>query len=125
MNDLSSVNSVLAPGDNSISQASIYAAIACAVIYAPLCVVLVANGGLIERVLTGGLGGCLFWTVIWIIGAVLIEKTGRRTARVIATGSVYGAIVGLASGYVSATFWAMFGLTLATLFRWRRLSALS
>jgi hypothetical protein len=168
------MTSVMAYGDNSLSKASICAAIACAVVYAPLCVVLVANGGLIERVLTGGLGGCLFWIVIWIIGAFLIEKTGRRTARVIATGSVYGAIVGLASGYVlaswpycsyptdsgpqtlvmgigapailfhaisfgrlsegnnpvlgllsSATFWAMFGLTLATLFRWRRLSALS
>jgi len=170
MNDLSSANSVPAPVDNSISQAPIYAAIACAVIYAPLCVVLVVIGGLIERVLSGGLGGCLFWIVIWIIGAVLIEKTGRR----IATGSVYGAIVGLASGYVlaswpycsyptdpepqtlimgigapailfhaisfgrliegnnpvlgllsSATFWAMFGLTLATLSRRRRLSASS
>ena len=172
MNDLSSVNSVPAPGDNSVSQAAIYAAIACAVIYAPLCVVLVAIGGLIERVLIGGLGGCLFWIIIWIIGAFLIEMTGRRTARVIATGSVYGAIVGLASGYglaswpycsypgdpapqtlimgigapailfhaisfgrlsegnnpvlgllSSATLWAMFGLTLATLSRWRRLSA--
>ena len=172
MNDLSRENSVTAPGDSSVSQAPIYAAIACAIIYAPLCVVLAANGGLIERVLSGGLGGCLFWIVIWIIGAVLIEKTGRRTARVIATGSVYGAIVGLASGYVlaswpycsyptdpapqtlimgigapailfhaisfgrliegnnpalcllsSATFWAMFGLTLAMLSRWRWQSA--
>src|SRR5262245_13861134 len=172
MNETSRVNSLTAPRKNSISQVTICAAIACAVIYAPLCVVLVAIGGLSERVLSGGLGGCLFWIVIWIIGSVLIEKTGKRTARVIATGSVYGAIVGLASGYVlaswpycsyptdpgpqtlimgigapailfhaisfgaliggnnpvlgllsSATFWAMFGLTLATLSRWRRPSA--
>jgi hypothetical protein len=172
MNDLSSVNSVPSPVDNSVSQAPIYAAIACAIIYASLCVVLAPIGGLIERVLIGGLGGCLFWIVIWIIGAFLIEKAGRRTARVIATGSVYGAIVGLASGYIlaswpycsyptdlapqtlimgigapailfhaisfgrlsegndpvlgllsSATFWAMFGLTLAMLYRWRRQSA--
>jgi|SRR5262245_16826491 len=98
MNETSRVNSLTAPRNNSISQVTICAAIACAVIYAPLCVVLVAIGGLSERVLSGGLGGCLFWIVIWIIGSVLIEKTGKRTARVIATGSVYGAIVGLASG---------------------------
>jgi hypothetical protein len=35
MNDLSSVNSVLAPVNNSVSQTPIYEAIACAVIYAP------------------------------------------------------------------------------------------
>ena len=151
---------------------SIYAAIACAIIYAPLCVSMLAIGELIERVFVGGLGGYLLWSVVWIIGALFIEMAETLTARAIATGSVYGAIVGLVSGFVltslpycshptdptpqtlvvgigapavlfhaisfgilgrenhfalfllsSATFWAMFGLTLAKLTRWRWLKA--
>jgi hypothetical protein len=155
----------------------IYAAIACAVIYAPLCVSMLAIGGLIERVFVFGLGGYLLWSVVWIIGALFILMAETYNARPIATGSVYGAIVGLVSGFVltsfpycshptdptpqtlivgigapavlfhtisfgilggennstlflrssfllsSATFWAMFGLTLAKLTRWRRLKA--
>jgi hypothetical protein len=100
MNSLLAVNSVRAPVDDYVSKAWICAAIACAVIYAPLCVFLLAIGVPIERVFVGGLGGCSFWAVVWIIGAVFIEKTERRTASVIATGLVYGAITGLSSGFV-------------------------
>lgn len=63
---------------------TIYAAIACAVIYAPLCIYMLAIGGLIERVFVVGLGGCVFWIVVWIIGAVFIEKAETHTAKVIA-----------------------------------------
>jgi hypothetical protein len=48
MNDLARVNSVTAPGDNPVSKAPIYAAIACAAIYAPLCVFMLAVGGLAD-----------------------------------------------------------------------------
>ena len=40
----------------SATAAPIHAAIACAVIYAPLCIYVLAFGGLIERVFVGGLG---------------------------------------------------------------------
>jgi|SRR5262245_9917314 len=169
MNDLSRVNFVTAPRNNYVAQATIHAAIACAVIYAPLCVYLIEFGGLIERVFVAGLGGYLFWCVVWIIGAIFIKKTETHGARAITTGSVYGAIVGLASGFIlaswpycsyptdpapqgivigigapamlfhaisfgrlggennpslaylsSATFWAIFGLILATLSSLRR-----
>jgi hypothetical protein len=145
---------------------------ACAVIYAPLCVLMLVNGALIERVVVSVLGGYLFWIAVWIIGVIFIEKTETRAWRVIATGVIYGAISGLASGFVltswpscsqptdptpqllvmgvgepailfhaisfsrlgnensstlvmlsSSTFWAMFGLTLATISRLRRLKA--
>jgi hypothetical protein len=170
MNSMSGVKSETAPKDNSVSRAPIYAAIACTVMYATLCVYMAATGGLIERVLVGGLGGYSFWIVFWMIGAIFIESAETHTARVIATGTIYGAIVGLVSGFVltswsycsqptdptpqplvfgiglpallfhtisfgglwddsnkalcllsSATFWALFGLTLATLSRLRRL----
>jgi FtsH-binding integral membrane protein len=170
MNNMSGVKSETAPRNNSVSRAPIYAAIACTVMYATLCVYMAATGGLIERVLVGGLGGYSFWIVFWMIGAIFIESAETHTARVIATGTIYGAIVGLVSGFVltswsycsqptdptpqplvfgiglpallfhtisfgglwddsnkalcllsSATFWALFGLTLATLSRLRRL----
>src|SRR5262245_33854406 len=104
MNSLLPVNSVMAPRDNSVFKALIYAAIACALTYAPLCVFLLAIGVPIERVFVGGLGGSSFWAVVWTIGAVFIEKTERHTVSVIATGLVYGAIVGLASGFVLAAW---------------------
>jgi FtsH-binding integral membrane protein len=170
MNSLSDLRSETAPEDNYVSRAPVYAAIGCAIIYAPLCIYAVAICGLIERGFVGGLAGYWFWIVVWIIGAIFIEKAETHTARVIATGSVYGAILGLASGFVltswtnclqptdptpqtlligigapailfhaisfgrlgnendyalglfsSATFWALFGLTLAALSRLRRL----
>jgi FtsH-binding integral membrane protein len=170
MIDPSNVKSEAAREDNYASRAPVYAAIACAIIYAPLCVYAVASGGLIERVFVGGLGGCLLWIFVWIIGAIFIGMTETHKVRVIATGATYGAIVGLASGFVlnswpycsqptdptpqilvigiggpailfhavsfgrlgnendsvlvllsSTTFWALFGLTLATLSRLRRL----
>ena len=170
MNSLSNVKSEMAPEDNYLSRAPVYAAIGCAIIYAPLCIYTLAIGGLIERGLVGGLAGYSFWIVVWFIGAIFIEKAETHTARVIATGSIYGAILGLASGFIltswpycseptdptpqtlvigigapailfhaisfgrlgnennpalvlisSATFWAMFGLTLAMLSRLRRL----
>ncbi len=77
MNDLSSVNSVPPPGDNSISQASIV-------------VGLEAPAILFHGISFGR------WSE---------ENT---------------LVLGLLS---SATFWAMFGLTLATISRLRRLSA--
>ena len=82
----------------------IYAVIACAVIYAPLCLCMLAIGGLIERVFVFGLGGYLLWSVVWIIGALFIEMAEIHAARAIATGSVYGAIVGLVSGFVLASW---------------------
>jgi hypothetical protein len=100
MNSLLPVNSVKAPGDDYVSKAWIFAAIACTVIYAPLCVFLLAIDVPIERVFVGGLGGCSFWAVVWIIGAVFIEKTERHIGSVIAAGLVYGAIAGLSSGFV-------------------------
>ena len=167
---MSGVKSETAPRGNSLSRAPIYAAIACTVMYATLCVYVAAIGGLIERVLVVGLGGYSFWIVVWLIGAIFIESAETHTARVIATGAIYGAIVGLLSGFVltswpywsqptdptpqtlifgiglpallfhtisfgglgndsnkalgllsSTTFWALFGLTLATLSRLRRL----
>jgi FtsH-binding integral membrane protein len=170
MNNLSDLGSVTAPEENYVSRAPVYAAIGCAIIYAPLCIYAVAVGGLIERGFVGGLAGYWFWIVFWIIGAIFIEKAETRTARAISTGAVYGAVLGLASGSVltswtnflqptdpspqtivigigapailfhsisfgrlgsendsalgllsSATFWALFGLALATLSRLRRL----
>ena len=82
----------------------IYAVIACAVIYAPLCLCMLATGGLIERVFVFGLGGYLLWSVVWIIGALFIDMAEKYAARAIATGSVYGAIVGLVSGYILASW---------------------
>ena len=82
----------------------IYAVIACAVIYAPLCLCMLAIGGLIERVFVFGLGGYLLWSVVWIIGALFIDMAEKYAARAIATGSVYGAIVGLVSGYILASW---------------------
>lgn len=172
MNDLSRVNHVTSSGDNSVSQTPIYASIACAAIYAPLCIFTLATGGLIERVVVAGLGGYSFWTTVWVVWVIFLRNTEKHLAGFISTSLIYGAIVGLASGYVltiwpycsqptdptpqnlvigigapailfhaisfgrvggenhfalfllsSATFWAMFGLTLAKLSRLRRLKA--
>jgi hypothetical protein len=104
MNELSRLNHVTAPGDNSISKTPIHAVIACAAIYAPLCVFMLATGGLIERVVVSGLGGYSFWTAVWIIWVIIIINTEKHIAGFISTGLIYGAIVGLASGYV-LTIW--------------------
>jgi hypothetical protein len=100
MNDLSRVNSVTEPEDDSASKTPIYAVIACVAIYTPLCVIMLATGGLIERVVVAGLGGYSFWTAVWIIWAIFIINTEKHIVVVISTGLIYGAIVGLASGYV-------------------------
>jgi hypothetical protein len=172
MNELSRVTPATAPGDFPVSKATIYAAIACAVIYTPLCIVMLAISGLTERVFVFGLGGYLLWSVVWIIGGLFIEMAEIYSARAMVTGLVYGAIVGLVSGYAlaswpycsyptdptpqtlvvgiaapavlfhsilfgifggknhlalfllsSATFWAVFGLSLAKISGLRRLKA--
>jgi len=104
MNSLSDIRPATAPEDNYTPRAPIYAAIGCAIIYASLCIYAVTIGGLIERVFAGGLGGCLLWIFFWIVGAMLIEMAGAHTARVIALSVIYGAILGLASGFV-LTYW--------------------
>jgi hypothetical protein len=82
----------------------IYAVIACASIYAPLCLCMLADGGLIERVFVFGVGGYLLWSLVWIIGVLFIEMAEIHAERSIATGLVYGAIVGLVSGFVLASW---------------------